>query len=598
MKKKYFIFFPFFLLIVIGSVQSQCPGCIVDMNFTVSPAEPAIMPDTLPDGVAGQYYDADIHFYLPAQFTHSSGTNVTLTKLEVLSVAGLPFGLDFQSSSPTNTFFPSQNPPTTEHGCAKVCGTPIFPGQYNMVVFVRAHANTFIGTQISDDSFVIPITILPGSAGGGSFTVTNTIGCGSLTASFITNFPSNGHPGYTYAWDFGNGFQSSQETPSAITYNTPGPYQISCQTTIDTLNFNYLNSVTVLGVSCSDFGSAVDLYLKIKNQAGTLIHQTAMVLNTNPPVTFTLPGIQLFHNQTYTIEVWDEDGGLAGADDHCKTFQIPGNSASGSMWIGVDGISFETNRPVLIYNDTVTVHVYPQPETPVISVFPALSVCVNDSIRLTSTNTGSLQWYNDTLLLMGANQTDLWVYNTGKYFVVSTDNNGCMATSDTMEITFFANPPKPTFWRVGDSLFTILSGYSLQWYLDGNPITGATGQSCFIGASGNYSLIATTTQGCVSYSDVVYFVSSSIEETKLISDFVIYPNPNNGRFIISFNSLSNKDFELAIHDMLGRNVHVEIIQTQAGPFHKELVLQLAPSLYILDIRSNNKSIKRERIVVQ
>ena len=181
-----------FSAISFSTLKAQCPGCITNMNFTITPAAPGITPDTLPDGTASVYYDQDINFYLPAQFTHSSGTDVTLTKLEVLSVAGLPFGLTFQSSSPNNTFFPSQNPPTTEHGCAKVCGTAVFPGQYSMVVFVRAYVNTVIGSQTSDDSFIIPIKILPGSSGNASFSITNGTGCGSVTASFETNLPSNG----------------------------------------------------------------------------------------------------------------------------------------------------------------------------------------------------------------------------------------------------------------------------------------------------------------------------------------------------------------------------------------------------------------------
>jgi len=600
MNKKALIIFALLFITTILAVNAQCPGCVTNMGFTVSPAAPAITPDTLPNGTTGQYYDEDINFYLPAQFTHSSGTNVTLTKLEVLSVSGLPFGLSFQSSSANNTFFPSQNPPTTEHGCAKVCGTPVFPGQFNMVVFVRAYVNTIIGSQTSDDSFVIPITILPGSSGSASFSVINSTGCGSVTSSFQTNLPSNGHSGYSYAWYFGNGSNSTSENPSDVVYNTPGQYNVTCQTTIDTLSFNYLNSVTVLGTSCTDFLGKPDLYLKIKNQSGSILHQTACILDTDPPVSFTLPGIQLFHNQTYSIEVWDEDGGLAGSDDHCKTFQVPGTSQSGSLWSGSDGISFVTNRPFLTFNDTVTVTVYPQPSQPVITPNPALNACVNDSILLSATQADNYQWHNDTTVLLGANNQALYVYNSGKYFVVVTDNNGCQAQSDTTFLTFYNNPPKPTFWRQGDTLKTLLDGFNLQWYHDGTAINGATSQTCFIFAAGNYHLVATTTQGCSNISDVVFYqpFNNSLEEAQSISNFMLYPNPNNGQFKMSFEANTTEKISIILYDLLGKQVYFEELYGYTGLFEKELTVKIRPSLYIFELNVNGQSIKREKVIVQ
>lgn len=582
-----------------SNAVAQCPGCITDMSFTITPAAPGITPDTLPDGIAGQYYDEDVSIYLPAEF-NTQGFDVTLTKLEVLSVAGLPFGMSFQSSSSNNTFFPSQNPPTTEHACAKICGTAIFPGQYNMVVFVRAYVNTVIGNQTSDDSFSIPITILPGSSGNASFSIINGTGCGSVTASFETNLPSNGMNGYTYNWSFGNGTTSSLETPPNITYSTPGQYTVNCQTTIDTLSFNYLNNVTVLGTSCSDFLGTPDLYVKIKNQAGTTIHTTAMVENTDPPVSFTIPGLQLYHNQTYSFEVWDEDGGLAGADDHCKTFQVPGTSQSNSMWSGSDGISFVTSRPVLSFNDSATVTVYPQPAQPVVSAVPATGACIGDSILLSATNAAVYQWHNDTSLLVGASQQSMYVHSTGKYFVVITDSNGCQAQSDTATINFYNNPPKPTFWRQGDTLRTLLAGFNLQWYFEGNPINGATAQTCFISATGNYHLIATTTQGCETSSDTVFYqpFNNSIDAINTLSDFVLFPNPNTGVFTIRFNCSEAQNLTIVLNDMLGRKVYSETLINFTGSYEKELTAPVSPSLYILELHNETTVLRREKVVVQ
>jgi len=540
MKKNYLlipILFFAFLFFDASIMHAQCPGCIIDMSFTVSPAAPAIRPDTMPVGYTNQYYDSDIDFYLPAQFNHSSGTNVTLTKLEVLSVTGLPFGLSFQSSSPTNTFFPNQNPPTTEHGCAKICGTPVFAGQYYITVFVRAYVNTIVGNQTSDDSFSVPLTILPGGAGSASFSVSNSVGCGSVTTDFITNLPSNGHSGFSYSWSFGNGTTSQSENPPSVTYNAPGQYNVICETIIDTISFNYLNNVTVLSTSCSDFLGKPDLFIVIKDLSNTIMFQSAVVDNTNPPVSFTIPNLQLNHFQNYHIEVYDED---SFSNEHCKTFQINGGIASATLTSGQDAISYTTTRPMFEYVDTVTITVYNQPATPNISATPALTACQNDSILLSSSPAQTHQWFNDTLLLFGENDQTMYVKQSGKYFVVVTDTtNGCQAISDTLTINIYNNPPKPTFWRIGDTLYTLVSGNDIQWYLNGDSILGAVSQQCHIGAAGLYSLTATSAFGCISYSDIVFYQPYNIgidSRQDDFSDVCFFLNPNQGSFKIAFES--------------------------------------------------------------
>ena len=387
-----------------------------------------------------------------------------------------------------------------------------------------------------------------------------------------------------------------------MTYTTPGQYSVTCHTVIDTLSFNYLNNVTVLGTSCTDFLGTPDLYVVVKNQTGTSIYQAPVVLDTDPPVSFTLPGIQLYHNQNYSIEVWDEDGGLAGADDQCNTFQVSGTSTSNSMWSGSDGISFVTDRPFLSFTDTATVHVYPQPLQPVITANPSNGVCVNDSILLISTNASNYQWHNDTSLLLGATQQNMYVYNAGKYFVIITDTNGCQAQSDTSIISFYSNPPKPTFWRIDDTLRTNLTGYTLQWNWNGNPISGATGQLCHIEFAGTYSLLATSVQGCTKLSDVIYYspFNTGIDDSDaLVSDFVLYPNPNDGNFKVRFNTFTVNDFSLLIYDMLGKQVYNEELKSFSGTYDKEPDIKLNPSVYFLELRTADKKVlKREKIVVQ
>lgn len=553
MRKIYILSLISLFVFLTGQGNTQCPGCIVIPGCSSNPAYPTICPDTLPDGMAGQPYSEDVSFWMPTNFDDpGSGLAVTLNQLTIVDMVGLPFGLDWQTNAAlNNTYYPSSNPPATEYGCAKICGTPAFTGTYYTTVYIHAEVGTAIGDQSSDDSFVIPITINPDTAGNPSFNIINSLGCGSVTASFQTNLPSNGQNGFSYTWDFGNGLNSSLENPPSQTYNIPGVYTVTCSTIVDTLEFNYLTNVTVLGGSCDDSPfSDPDFYIMIYDQSPALIYESNYVLDQDPPVSFTIPNLQLF-NQNYTIETWDDDGGLAGDDDLCGTFIINGLSQSTSIWNGQDGISYVTTHPFYSYSDTGYITVYPAPPVPTINFTPNDSVCGGDTIILSTIAGYDYQWNNDTVVLLGANSQSLQVTQSGQYWVMITDSNGCTAVSAPQTIVVKPMPAKPTFWRTNDTLHT-LAGYYLQWYLNGVPVPGAHAQYYVISASGYYSL-SSTLNGCTSMSDSVYYIysGSGLDEISLHSEISIMPNPFSDKLYISSNSSIVSEMNFSVYDVLG-----------------------------------------------
>lgn len=553
MKKSITMLFVFLLAVMASQNQAQCPGCVMNLGCSSSPAYPTICPDTLPDGMAGQPYDEDVSFWMPTNFNDpGTGLAVTLDVLVVVDMVGLPFGLDWQTNAlADNTYYPSSNPPATEYGCAKICGTPVFPGTYYTTVYIHAEVGTVVGTQVTDDSFIIPLTILPDTSGTASFSIINSIGCGSVTASFLTNIPSNGQNGYSYNWNFGNGLTSNLENPPDQTYNTPGTIPVSCSTVVDTLGFNYLTNITVLGGSCNDSPfSSPDFYVKVFDPSSTLVYQSAAVVDQNPPVSFSIPNIQLT-NQNYTIETWDEDGGLAGSDDFCSSFVFNGLSAGTSIWNGQDGISYVTTHPVFTFVDTAYVTVYPSAPTPVISLSPNDSVCNGDTITLSTLSGFEYQWNNDTVVLLGGNSQYFNASVSGSYWVMIMDTNGCSAVSSTQAVVIKPVPAKPAFWKSNDTLRT-LAGYTLQWYLDGAPIAGANAQFYVISASGYYSL-SSTLNGCTSWSDSVYYIYSGNGIFENSNDLVInvMPNPFSDKLNITVNTTMVSEMTCRVYDVLG-----------------------------------------------
>ncbi len=612
--KKFVIIFVFGLFLSIGiweNVWGQCPGCVTNMGCTSSPAKPTICPAVLPDGIAMQAYDQDLSFYLPANFDdEGSGYNVDLDQLDILNVVGLPFGLSFQTSaSPVNIYYPTNNPPASEHGCGKICGTPIMPGTYTITVFVLAHVSVVsLGglSQTSNSSFDIPITILPASASNNGFSISNPYGCAPLSTGFTSNRPSNGNPHYSYNWNFGNGNQSNSETPSAQNYSTPGNYTVTLHTTIDTLPY-YFQSLTVnSGPNCNDDFMGIhgkpDFYFNLKLGTTTIYtNQSTYIDNTDSPVTFSFSPIEL-SNSSYKIEIWDYDSGLNGDNDACGNYYFNGNNAGTfTLTDGSNVITYTVSHPILNFDDVDTIRVYQSPIIGSLSFSPNDTLCKNDSVMLSITDTygGIYQWYNDTNAINNANASTYYAKTNGKYWVEVSNSNGCRTNSSIKQITFIDNPSKPGTWVTGNTLNTNATGVALQWYFEGTEISGASGSTYNVTASGYYFVMATNWFGCATSSDTVYVTySSGIAETDAINGIQLIPNPTTGKFIVSFDANSMDDIQVNVTDLTGRKVFKNNFGSTIGHFSQEIDLSnIQKGIYLVEIisgqsRANSKLIKQ------
>jgi hypothetical protein len=589
-----------------AQAHSQCPGCVVNMGCTVSPAAPKICPDTLPPGTAMQPYSVDLSFYLPANFDDpGSGYNVDLNRLDVLNIVGMPYGLSFETSAaPSNTYYPSSNPPASEHGCARICGTPLIAGQYTITVFVLAHVSVpSMGgySTTSNSSFSLPLTILPASSSNNGFTIQNPFGCAPHTTAFTTNYPSNGNSGYSYTWQFGNGNMSNQENPPVQIYSAPGNYPVQLQTVIDTLGY-FLDAITVnAATGCNDSPwSAPDYFFKLK-QGSSTIHTSAYVDNTDPPVSFNFTPFQL-QNLTYAIEIWEYDDGLLGGDDYCGVVTFNGhNSGTHTLQNGTLIVTYSINHPTLTLTDNDTIRVFPSPTVSNIAFSPNDSVCAGDSILLeVITSPGmNIQWYRDTAIILNANDSVYYATVTGTYYAEVTNSNGCRSYSDSRHIVVVPNPSKPTFWITGNILQTNVTGVSLQWCFDGNPISGANASTYIFGQTGNYYLLSMNSFGCTTSSDTVFVTYNGIEAEALpvVPEFTIMPNPNDGRFVVAISGMLPANHMLNVYDLTGRTVFSKILE-EGNDISAEVDLSgITSGFYLVELRSDNAS-GRKKILIR
>jgi len=555
---------------------AQCPGCLMNMSIT----SPGIYPDTLPAGTQGQPYDQDVTFVM---FTDTSG--LTVNYFKIISVTGLPFGLNWQcSNSSTGCQY---NPAVSIHGCVKICGTPLQDGHFVIDVGVIANLS-LIGNQFTTTQVYLDINTAAG--GNAGFTFTPVQGCGSVTANF--NSLISGAPNPTsYSWNFGNGNTSTAATPPAQTYSAPGTYTISLQTQILDYVITGVNLTSVNSNWCGDVEEPScsfnnpDPYFVIQNSLGNTLY-TSSWLNNVQSGSWTGLSISL-NNPPYSISIWDDDN--ISADDHLGTFPFNVSGPGTIPFSGAGGTSGSivvATTVIQTFNHYDTIHVYANPNPAILSFTPNDSICAGDSVMLTASGVGTdlVQWYDGATLLINENNSTYTAHQSGNYWVQLTNQYGCTSNSASQAITVVPNPPPPTFLPSGNVLTCFLTGYNLQWYLNGSPISGATGTTYTITQSGNYSITATNSFGCQSNSISMFVTYVGIDDLDMLNTLSVFPNPTSSDVTL----VSSKNiigYNYYITDNIGKIIMQGVITDERTTLSLQ---EFETGLYFLTLEGKSK----------
>ncbi|MBQ0769440.1 MAG: T9SS type A sorting domain-containing protein [Bizionia sp.] len=199
--------------------------------------------------------------------------------------------------------------------------------------------------------------------------------------------------------------------------------------------------------------------------------------------------------------------------------------------------------------------------------YSASAFCVTDSDpspTITGLAGGSFT-SSPSGLVLDANTglVDVSASTANTYTVTYTTNGDCANSfSATLTVSLaslaptgvspqtFSSDTNPTFADV------VVTGDNLQWYdaiMGGNSISMSTGLS-----DGFYYVSQTPTGACESDRlEVEIIINTLSVETFTESVFSIYPNPNNGQFIISF-SRSLKNPKVQVFDIHGRLVFEQV----------------------------------------
>jgi hypothetical protein len=187
------------------------------------------------------------------------------------------------------------------------------------------------------------------------------------------------------------------------------------------------------------------------------------------------------------------------------------------------------------------------------------SICTSDSLKLTVTNINkgdTLKWYYGTKSDL-TNISNKTFTDSTKLFVTRTDSVGCIISSDTIQLTKYNLPNKPTIaWGgIQFAATTTTTDVNYQWFLTNNSVSGATSATYKPAATGSYKIQITDANGCKNVSDsfslVVTAVNPSIETS---ADHIakIAPNPASTDVMLYFKQKPTKTLSIKLLNLNGQ----------------------------------------------
>ncbi|MES2794346.1 MAG: S8 family serine peptidase [Bacteroidota bacterium] len=213
------------------------------------------------------------------------------------------------------------------------------------------------------------------------------------------------------------------------------------------------------------------------------------------------------------------------------------------------------------------------------------SICPNQSITLTTTNSQNIQyqWFKDSTAIADANKNTLLVSQKGNYFVQLSENGICPTASNSLSIT--AKSPAAPIITATANLLTSSPAENYQWLLARVPIEGANKQEFTAFKTGSYS-IQGVVDGCTVQSFEIYLIILADETLPAETDLLLFPNPAFDKFTIK--NLKSKTIKYQIFNNLGQKIQESELQNNPDNPPSVSISQLTPNQYFIRMEADKK----------
>jgi hypothetical protein len=426
-------------------------------------------------------------------------------------------------------------------------------------------------TVTNAGSYSVRVTSASGTSVASTPVVVSNTGTGTtpvITASGPTSFCPGGN--VTLTSDHATSYQwSNGETSQSITVTNSGTYSVTtvnggCSGTSSTVSVDANSGPTVPTITASS--------------SLNVCPGTSLVLTSSPANGY------LWSNGSTARSIAVTTAG----DYYVRTYNGPNCSAQSSI------------KSVVILT---------APAVPTISAAGSTTLdALNPSVVLTSSSASSYEWST------GDVTRAITATAQGNYNVTVTGTNGCTATSNDVIVS--ANgctpPQAPSITLSGPNV--ISSGQSVTLFADGSGgylwSNGSTNSSIAVQTSGTYSVRLYNAGGCFSTSLPVHItvVNGSVDVTEIIAgtndrpektdeQFSVYPNPAREQLNILFSQKHEKNVNIKLIDIVGREIQNREVSSMAGSNLVQMdVSDLPDGIYFAFLISDGQKLVHKVII--
>lgn len=205
--------------------------------------------------------------------------------------------------------------------------------------------------------------------------------------------------------------------------------------------------------------------------------------------------------------------------------------------------------------------------------------------------------FSGSTYLWSTNATEqtIVVNTSGTYRVAITNAESC-TDRDTIAVQVLQLPPVPEVIEEGLDLFVVTLG-EYQWYLNGEPIPGATEGELTAQENGSYTVSVTNSSGCTSFSEPVVVLSVAVQERSL-EEARIFPNPATDHVYVQLTGFGSTGYQpVSLVDNAGRIVLRTRLKTGTEVPQLIDLSQVVPGCYVLQFgNEQDHTMKPVRIV--
>jgi gliding motility-associated-like protein len=318
---------------------------------------------------------------------------------------------------------------------------------------------------------------------------TQDIGCGNPLGSAAPVITNGGGP-FTFLWSNGS-------TDSVATGLSAGTYYV-------TVTGRGTGCTVVKGCKINSTGNAVTTNI---SPAATTVTKC---VNENYTMTVSVSPVG-----SYTYQWYKDNVAVTGATTNSFTA-----NATGAYYAKVSSASC-TGQSQTINVSIQNIAAF------TVGVNGASNICVNDSVRLSVPATVySIEWLFNGSVIPGATSTNYFAKTAGDYTVrlFSATNGSCNRVSPPVSIQVKPSPLagiSPTGnieickGRSATLSHTSVAGNTYQWYNGTTALSGETNNVLTRITAGQYQLVVTNANGCISKSNVANIIVNPLPDSAI-----------------------------------------------------------------------------------